>query len=192
MSFTSELFPALISCYQLSAMIEADTSDPGIATNQSSVTSHPALSSEYMLQRRKSFISFDVFREEYWAHFPQSLTKGLGPSHYNFLRCILFIFPLDVSLVFSEFMGNYHARYRWGSFVDYTFQVSSKAPKRPSIWRIISSIMTPIRISAHEPKLRSRASVTKFILCSKYTWRRSGVGWSRRGFKLAWRSPSKI
>ncbi len=112
MSFTSELFPALISCYQLSAMIEADTSDPGIATNQSSVTSHPALSSEYMLQRRKSFISFDVFREEYWAHFPQSLTKGLGPSHYNFLRCILFIFPLDVSLVFSEFMGNYHARYR--------------------------------------------------------------------------------
>src|SRR6266478_2560845 len=94
MSFTSELFPALISCHQLSAMIEADTSDPGIATNQSSVASHPALSIEYMLQRRKSFISFDVFREEYWAHFPQSLTKGLGSSHYKFSKMYFVHFSL--------------------------------------------------------------------------------------------------
>ena len=53
----------------------------GITADQSPGASQPALSSEYMLQRRKSFISFDVFREEYWAHFPQSLTKGLGSSH---------------------------------------------------------------------------------------------------------------
>lgn len=62
-------------------MIEADMSRPlGIAADQSPA-SQPALSSEYMLQKRKSFISFDVFREDYWAHFPQSLTKGLGSSH---------------------------------------------------------------------------------------------------------------
>jgi hypothetical protein len=64
-------------------MIEADMSDPlgtGIATDQGLEEPSDLLSSEYMLQRRKSFISFDVFREEYWAHFPQSLTKGLGTS----------------------------------------------------------------------------------------------------------------
>ena len=62
-------------------MIEADMSEPlGIAADHGLEPSR-LLSSEYMLQRRKSFISFDVFREEYWAHFPQSLTKGLGTSH---------------------------------------------------------------------------------------------------------------
>jgi hypothetical protein len=61
-------------------MIEADMSHPpGIVTEDELVAGLQAESSEYMLQRRKSFISFDVFREEYWAHFPQSITKGLGP-----------------------------------------------------------------------------------------------------------------
>ena len=63
-------------------MIEADINCPlGIVADQSPGESQPTLSGEYMLQRRKSFISFDVFREEYWAHFPQSLTKGLGSSY---------------------------------------------------------------------------------------------------------------
>ena len=64
-------------------MIEADMSNPlstDIATDQGLEEPSHLLSSEYMLQRRKSFISFDVFRVEYWAHFPQSLTKGLGTS----------------------------------------------------------------------------------------------------------------
>ena len=52
---------------------------PGIVTEDELRVGQQAESSEYMLQRRKSFISFDVFREEYWTHFPQSLTKGLGP-----------------------------------------------------------------------------------------------------------------
>jgi hypothetical protein len=81
MDFPSRPLSALISHHQLSAMIEADTTHaPGLATDQNLGASHPALSGEYMLQRRESFISFDVFREEYWAHFPQSLTKGLGLS----------------------------------------------------------------------------------------------------------------
>ncbi|KAI9453660.1 hypothetical protein BJY52DRAFT_1288007 [Lactarius psammicola] len=82
-------FPMFITFDKLSAMIEADMSHPpGIVTEDELGAGQQAESSEYMLQRRKSFISFDVFREEYWAHFPQSLTKGI-----------------DVSLVFSEFMG---------------------------------------------------------------------------------------
>ncbi|KAF8261742.1 hypothetical protein EI94DRAFT_1745299 [Lactarius quietus] len=82
-------FPMFITFDKLSAMLEADMSHPlGIVTENELGAGPQTESSEYMLQRRKSFISFDVFREEYWAHFPQSLTKGL-----------------DVSLVFSEFMG---------------------------------------------------------------------------------------
>ena len=52
---------------------------PGIVTEDEHRVGQQAESSEYMLKRRKSFISFNVFREEYWVHFPQSLTKGLGP-----------------------------------------------------------------------------------------------------------------
>jgi len=48
--------------------------------------SNEAVPSEYMLQRRRSFISFDVFREKYWGHFPQSLTKGLGPLYLSFIE----------------------------------------------------------------------------------------------------------
>ncbi|KAI9436974.1 hypothetical protein H4582DRAFT_1853973 [Lactarius indigo] len=72
-------FPMFITFDKLSAMIEADMSHPpGIVTEDELGAGQQAESSEYMLQRRKSFISFDVFREEYWAHFPQSLTKGIG------------------------------------------------------------------------------------------------------------------
>ncbi|KAM5542264.1 hypothetical protein V8D89_004137 [Ganoderma adspersum] len=46
------------------------------------------LSNDYMQQRRASFVSYGTFLEEYWSHFPQSLTKGLDPT-----------------LVFGEFMG---------------------------------------------------------------------------------------
>ena len=90
-------------------MIEADMNNPpGIPTEEGA--SQLAVSSEYMLQRRKSFISFDVFRHEYWAHFPQSLTKGLGPPHLCSLEVAL-TSPscADVSLVFSEFMGKHYA-----------------------------------------------------------------------------------
>ena len=46
------------------------------------------ISNDYMQQRRTKFVSYGTFLEEYWSHFPQSLTKGLDPS-----------------LVFGEFMG---------------------------------------------------------------------------------------
>jgi hypothetical protein len=68
-------------------MVEADINHAlGISPDEglSSRESNEAVSSEYMLQRRRSFISFDVFREEYWGHFPQSLTKGLGPLYISF------------------------------------------------------------------------------------------------------------
>ena len=55
----------------------------------------------------RSIVTFEIFRDEYWPHFPQSLTKGLGT-----LRCAIYCIQIvhsprsaDVSLVFSEFMG---------------------------------------------------------------------------------------
>jgi hypothetical protein len=80
--------------HQLSAMIEADMNHPsGIPAEEG--TGQTSVSSEYMLQRRKSFISFDVFREEYWAHFPQPLTKGLGlPDLHSFEATLI-----DISFV---------------------------------------------------------------------------------------------
>lgn len=52
-----------------------------------------ALSNDYMQQRRAKFVSYGTFLEEYWSHFPQSLTKGLDPT-----------------LVFGEFMGTLRQR----------------------------------------------------------------------------------
>ncbi len=62
---------------------------PGIVTEDELGVAQQSESSEYMLQKRKSFVSFDVFRQEYWAHFPQSLTKSLGSSSlpYFVKRC---------------------------------------------------------------------------------------------------------
>ena len=79
-------------------MIEADISHPlGVSSDEdlSLRESNEAVSSEYMLQRRRSFISLDVFREKYWGHFPQSLTKGLGPLHLSFI---------ENALIFSMFI----------------------------------------------------------------------------------------
>lgn len=70
-------------------MIEADISNLlGVSSDEdmSLRESNEVVSSEYMLQRRRSFISFDVFREKYWGHFPQSLTKGLGALHIPFIE----------------------------------------------------------------------------------------------------------
>ncbi len=36
------------------------------------------LSNDYMQQQRTAFVSYGTFLEEYWSHFPQALTKGLG------------------------------------------------------------------------------------------------------------------
>ena len=68
-------------------MVEADINHAlGIFPDEglNSRESNEAVSSEYMLQRRRSFISFDVFREKYWGHFPQPLTKGLGLLYISF------------------------------------------------------------------------------------------------------------
>ena len=77
-------------------MIEADIGHPLGTADEGLGASHQVVSSEYMLQRRKAFISFDVFREKYWGHLPQPLTKGLG--------------PLRVSVVEDLFMFQYFRR----------------------------------------------------------------------------------
>ncbi|KAI0735956.1 P-loop containing nucleoside triphosphate hydrolase protein [Earliella scabrosa] len=45
-------------------------------------------SCDRIVHHRQSFVSEELFRNEYWRHFPQGLTKGLDPT-----------------LVFAEFMG---------------------------------------------------------------------------------------
>ncbi|KAI0061021.1 P-loop containing nucleoside triphosphate hydrolase protein [Artomyces pyxidatus] len=92
-------FPMFITFDKLSSLLEADmdqasgklvSSEERQDWNSGGLVlpGQPTQPSEYMLQKRVSFVSYDVFREDYWPHFPQPLTKGL-----------------DKSLVFSEFMG---------------------------------------------------------------------------------------
>ena len=33
---------------------------------------------DYMRQRRNHFVSYEVFLEFYWGHFPQDLTRSFG------------------------------------------------------------------------------------------------------------------
>jgi hypothetical protein len=77
----------LTLCTQLSALLEADLDIAHEAPDEAQAQTAAGLdalgvgaggTSEYMLQRRTAFVSFDVFRDEYWPHFPQPLTKGLG------------------------------------------------------------------------------------------------------------------
>ncbi|KAJ7356587.1 hypothetical protein DFH08DRAFT_1075732 [Mycena albidolilacea] len=63
-------FPLFVSFEQLCSMIECDMAAGGVV---------PA---------RKSTVTYDKFRKEYWPHFQQSLRKGF-----------------ESSMVFSEFMG---------------------------------------------------------------------------------------
>ncbi|KAF9493953.1 hypothetical protein BDN71DRAFT_1027051 [Pleurotus eryngii] len=64
-------FPLFITYTQLCAMLGADYTDKGFFTKRSG-----------------TFVTYDRFLEEYWAHFPQTLTRRLDPA-----------------LVFSEIMG---------------------------------------------------------------------------------------
>ncbi len=69
------------------------------------------LSNDYMQQRRTAFVSYGTFLEEYWSHFPQALTKGLGTCSITICYCICYAnggFAADPTLVFGEFMGVYH------------------------------------------------------------------------------------
>ena len=64
------------------------------------------LSNDYMQQRRAAFVSYSIFLESYWTHFPQPLTKGLGMFDGHAVHSgILLNLYLDPALVFGEFMG---------------------------------------------------------------------------------------
>ncbi|KZV61291.1 P-loop containing nucleoside triphosphate hydrolase protein [Peniophora sp. CONT] len=94
-------FPMFITFDKLSSLLEADMKTTIVAKREEAEITSPTTpgmpnpldgvgggTSEYMLQRRTAFVSFDVFKDEYWPYFPQPLTKGIDPA-----------------LVFSEFMG---------------------------------------------------------------------------------------
>lgn len=50
----------------------------GVDTTDENETDTSAVASDYMLQRRASFVSYGTFLQEYWPHLPQPLTKNLG------------------------------------------------------------------------------------------------------------------
>ncbi|KIP05323.1 hypothetical protein PHLGIDRAFT_154223 [Phlebiopsis gigantea 11061_1 CR5-6] len=94
----SHHFPLFISFHRLCRLLEADMIEcdadmrrrlwPSVVPSSDFDEDDVLTSNDYMLQRRESFVSYNVFLEEYWRHFPQSLTKGLNPVS-----------------VFAEFMG---------------------------------------------------------------------------------------
>lgn len=57
--------------------------------------------------RTRSIVTYETFRDEYWPHFPQALTKGLGTLQCTTYRVqsIYSCSPADPSLIFSEIMG---------------------------------------------------------------------------------------
>ncbi|KAI0042885.1 hypothetical protein FA95DRAFT_1609833 [Auriscalpium vulgare] len=79
-------FPMFITFDKLSSLLEADGSGKGVQEApgllDSPADGRSGRSTEYMRQKRAAFVSYDVFREEYWPHFPQPLTKGLVFSEF--------------------------------------------------------------------------------------------------------------
>ncbi|KII86508.1 hypothetical protein PLICRDRAFT_44106 [Plicaturopsis crispa FD-325 SS-3] len=95
-------FPLFITFDQLSKLIEADIQSASQAASstrlffnddESNEPSSPSVSLQSGVDLSlalggQSMVSYDVFFQSYWPHFPQSLIKNLDPS-----------------LVYSEFMG---------------------------------------------------------------------------------------
>lgn len=71
------------------------------------VAGNTEVASDYMLQRRQSFVSYITFVNEYWPHLPQSLTKNLGKLIKWSVYIPALTFLSDPALIFAEFMGEF-------------------------------------------------------------------------------------
>lgn len=78
-------FPLFVTFDQLAKMIEADISSKDVSETRDSAG---LLFSVDDAEAHDYFVTYDVFANQYWPHFPQNLTRNLSPW-----------------LVFSEFMG---------------------------------------------------------------------------------------
>ncbi|KAI0089815.1 hypothetical protein BDY19DRAFT_86920 [Irpex rosettiformis] len=92
-----EHFPLFVTFDHLCRLLETDyrkldskldVTSGGRDEAQENENSSGEVASDYMLQRRESFVSYITFLNEYWPHLPQPLTKNLDPA-----------------LIFAEFMG---------------------------------------------------------------------------------------
>ncbi|TFY53518.1 hypothetical protein EVG20_g10077, partial [Dentipellis fragilis] len=84
-------FPLFITIDELCSLVQADVAPPKpVPVRQAQKNQRKASwSSTYRSEAKsKKVINFEVFKDEYWPHLPQHLTKGLAPS-----------------LVFGEFIG---------------------------------------------------------------------------------------
>lgn len=69
-----------MSSSQLCTLLETDIDAPGeVPLGQ--IGTHISGSLSNRGQQREKVVSFDLFKDHYWPHFPQSLTKGLGESN---------------------------------------------------------------------------------------------------------------
>ncbi|GJE94213.1 hypothetical protein PsYK624_103810 [Phanerochaete sordida] len=89
-----EHFPLFVTFDHLCRLLEGDfrASDKGdltlSPTDEKEVEDPSTVASDYMLQRRDSFVSYGTFLQAYWPHLPQPLTKNFDPA-----------------LIFAEIMG---------------------------------------------------------------------------------------
>lgn len=90
-----EHFPMFITFDHLCRLLEEDfRADSKLeftlapAESAENLADPTSVASDYMLQRRESFVSYGTFLQTYWPHLPQYLTKTLDPA-----------------LVFAEVMG---------------------------------------------------------------------------------------
>ncbi|KAA1475419.1 hypothetical protein DENSPDRAFT_842194 [Dentipellis sp. KUC8613] len=84
-------FPLFITIDELCSLVQADVAPPKPASMPKTRKAQrkASWSATYRREARsKKIITFEVFKDEYWARLPQHLTKGLAPS-----------------LVFGEFIG---------------------------------------------------------------------------------------
>ena len=95
------------SLLELCKMLEADDTQRGTKTDYDEDSDNE--DSEYMRRRRNAFVSYDMFLESYWPHFPQSLTKGLGTVPRRIYVISINVAALRIrtapALVFGEIMG---------------------------------------------------------------------------------------
>ncbi|KAI0809031.1 P-loop containing nucleoside triphosphate hydrolase protein [Irpex lacteus] len=84
---TDQNFPLFITFDHLCRLLEADQIQA--RGNIGSAYGREVYTKGYMLESRKSFVSYHKFRREYWSHLPQEMTKKFT----------------DPALVFAEIMG---------------------------------------------------------------------------------------
>ena len=80
-----------------------DSSSISLSADEDAFTS--MRTADLSKRRNTSLVSYTAFKNQYWPHFPQYLTKGLGMCFVDNSALLESNVFGDPALVFSEFMG---------------------------------------------------------------------------------------